>query len=137
LLPLLGAVVLSALCLLVSLNAFRRCRALPLDPAALEDDPLERRLAEREVTLELSGSRRSVQVLGRSALFGGTGLAVLELTGGSTHYGWAAGVFVVGLVGWMVCGELERRIGSLAESWRSVTERVRRRQGVDQSPGTG
>lgn len=135
--PLVGAIALSLSCLLVTWRAWLRCRRLPLDPAKLDDDPLERRLAEKEVTLELAGSRQTAKVLARVALFGGTGLAVWELTGGSTHYGQAAGVFGAGFIGWALTGELERRIGSLADSWRSATERFRRRQGVDQPSGTG
>ena len=109
-----------------------RCRALCQAPVA-EDDPLEQRLAEKEQNLVLGLGKRSTLALGRASLFGGTGLGVWGLTGGSAHYLEAGAAFGFGLVGWATCGEAHRRIGSLAD----LRRKPKRRQGVDQSERTG
>ncbi len=105
----------------------------------LDADPLERRLAEAELNLELNLARRNVQALGRAALFGGAGLAFWAVATGQLVTRPIAmwGSFALGLVGWGGCRELHRRIGSLAESWRAAINRRRRRQGVDPSERTG
>ncbi len=111
--------VLSLFALSISLRTYLRCRKLIASarlPTEAEDDELERRLLARERSLELTLAGRSVQVLGRSSLFGGTGAAVWELSGGSSHYLGASVAFGLGFVGWTGCGELGRRIGSLAGS---------------------
>lgn len=126
-LTLLAAGALSAVAFSVSVRAYRRCNAVALaaqSPAA-EDDELEKRLAEKEQALAFGLGLRNVKALGRAALFGGTGCAVWELTGGSTHYLMAGSAFGLGLVGWAGCGELERRIGSLAGSRRAFRKRNR------------
>ena len=102
-----------------------------------DDDELERKLVERQLRLEFGLARRNVLALGRAALFGGTGCAVWELTGGSAHYLNAAAAFGLGLVGWMGTGEVHRRIGSLADMETMLARLRRPRQGVDQSSGTG
>lgn len=89
--------------------------------SASDDDPLEQRLAEKELRLLVALGRRSVLALSRASLFGGTGLAVWSLTGGSTHYLEAGVDFSLGCIGWFGCSELQRRIGSLAEELRSAT----------------
>ena len=124
-LTLLVAGALSAVGLTASAQAYRRCRvvALAAQSPAVEDDELERRLADKEQALSFSLGVRNVKALGRAALFGGTGCAVWELTGGSTHYLMAGSAFGLGLVGWAGCGELERRIGSLAGSRRALRKR--------------
>ena len=131
--------ILSALCLWFSWRAWRRCRAIHDGLVAVSGDPLERRLGERELNAELNGAGRTVKALGRAALFGGTGLAVWAAASGawSTHPIALWRAFGLGLVGWGGCREFHRRIGSLAESWREKKNRERRRQGVDQSAGTG
>jgi hypothetical protein len=111
-LALLLAGVLSIFALTYSARAFVRCRRQLV--AASEDDELELKLAERQQKLELSLARRNVEAIGRAALFGGTGCAVWELTGGSAHYLQAGVAFGLGLLGWMGCSELHRRIGSPA-----------------------
>jgi hypothetical protein len=118
--------VLALVALSFSLRTYLRCRKL-LASARLtteaQDDELERRLLARERALELALAGRSVQVLGRSSLFGGTGAAVWELSGGSSHYLGASVAFGLGLVGWTGCGELGRRIGSLAGSLPRTKQR--------------
>ncbi len=130
--------VLSALCLWFSWRALRRCRAIHDGLVVSEDDPLERRLAERAWNLELNVSLRTVKALGRAALFGGTGLAVWAAASGAltTHPVALWRAFGLGLVGWGGCRELHRRIGSLAESWRDKKNRELKRQGVDPTSGT-
>jgi len=120
---LLLAGALSLLSLIVSLRYYLRCRKLvgvgaptnnqTVVPAP-DDDELEKRLAARERALELGLATRSVQVLGRASLFGGTGAAVWQLSGGSSQYLSAGVAFGVGCVGWAGCGELQRRVGLLA-----------------------
>ena len=131
--------ILSALCLWFSWRAFRRCRAIHGGIVEDEPDLLERRLAEAELNLELNLARRNVQALGRAALFGGAGLAFWAVATGQLVTRPVAmwGSFALGLIGWGGCRELQRRIGSLAESWRATTNRRRRRQGVDQPERTG
>ena len=104
-----------------------------------DSDPLEARLAERELNLELNLARRNVQALGRAALFGGTGLAFWGLASGEllTHPMALYRSLGLGLVGWGGCRQLRHRIGSLADSWRASTNRKRRLQGVDPSERTG
>ena len=96
-------------------------------------------MAEAELNLELKLARRNVQALGRAALFGGAGLAFWAVATGQLVARPLAmwGSFGLGVVGWGGCRELQRRIGSLAESWRHTTNRRRRRQGVDPSERTG
>ena len=101
--------VLVALSLAYSFRVFQRCRQAS-EAALTEEDELELRLAQKRVVLELKLGRRMVQALGRVALFGCTGLAVWELTGGSAHYLPAGIAFLLGFVGWAGCGELERRL---------------------------
>jgi hypothetical protein len=124
---LLFAGVLSLFAFSYSLRAYLRCRAL-VDVARLatetNDDELERRLTARERSLELTLAGRSVQALGRSSLFGGTGAAVWELSGGSSHYLGASVAFGLGLFGWTSCGELGRRVGSLAGSLPRTVRRT-------------
>ena len=131
--------ILSALCLWFSWRAFRRCRAIHGGMVEEEPDPLERRLAEAELNLELNLARRNVQALGRAALFGGAGVAFWAVATGQlvTRPSAMWGPFAFGLIGWGGCRELHRRIGSLADSWRDAANRRRRRQGVDQSERTG
>lgn len=133
--------ILAALCLWFSWRAFRRCRLIHGGAlqAELVDDPLELRLAERELNLELNLAGRTVKALGRSSLFAGTGLAIwFYATGTFTKQPLLAfGSFAFGLLGWGGCREFYRRIGSLADSWRARTNRERRRQGVDQAGTTG
>jgi hypothetical protein len=133
--------ILAALCLWFSWRALRRCRAIhggALQPELL-DDPLELRLAERELNLELNSAGRIVMGLGRTSLFGGTGLAIWSYATGAfaTQPLLTFASFAFGLAGWGGCREFHRRIGSLADSWRSEINRRRRRQGVDQSAATG
>jgi hypothetical protein len=109
------ASVLVALSLAYSFRVLLRCRAL--SRATLnEQDELELRLAEKALKLELELGRRVVRALARATLFGGTGLAVWELTGGSSHYPQAGVAFILGFVGWAGNTEVERRIGSLADA---------------------
>jgi hypothetical protein len=136
-LSLFGAGVLSALCLWFSWRAFRRCHAIESSVEGSESDVLEQSLLERERNIELNLAERNVRALGRVALFGGTGLGIAALTGGHEYDFLAGAAFGLGLFGWAGCGELRRRIGSLADSWRTATNRRRRRQGVDQSERTG
>ena len=110
---LLLAGLLSLFATTYSARAFLRCKRRREAPQG-DDDELERQLAARAEKLELVLARRNVEALGRAALFGGTGCAVWELTGGSTHYLNAGIAFGLGLFGWMACGEVRRRIGSLA-----------------------
>jgi len=144
----LGAGVLSALCSWFSWRLFRRCQAIQSGPESLapasQVDELEDELLARERNLELGLAKRNVQALRRASLFGGSGLAFWALAGGRGGAGEydlvAAGqAFAAGLVGWAACGELQRRVGSLADSWRQATNAKsrRRRQGVDQPERTG
>lgn len=103
------ASALTVLALGYSLRELMLCRALS-GSTLTEEDELERRLAEKELALRLGLSRRLVRALARAVLFAGTGLAVWELTGGSSHYPQAAVCFVVGFTGWAGCGEVERRL---------------------------
>jgi hypothetical protein len=111
---LLLAGLLSLFVVSYALRALSRCKR-QLALAFSESDVLELKLAEREQKLELGLARRNVEALGRAALFGGTGCAVWELTGGSAHYLSAGVAFGIGVIGWMACSELHRRIGSLAD----------------------
>lgn len=133
--------ILSASCLWFAWRAYQRCRKIR-GGAGLSgevEDPLEERLAERELNLELNLASRKVQALGRAALFGGTGLAIWYVATGAfkTEPSLAYLSFGFGLVGWSGCLELQRRIGSLADAWRAATNQERRRQGVDRSKRTG
>lgn len=107
--------VLVALSLAYCLRVLLRCRELAR-ATLIEEDELELRLAEKALTLELGLGRRTVRALGRATLFAGTGFAVWELTSGSSHYPPAAVAFVLGFVGWAGAGEVERRVGSLADA---------------------
>jgi len=104
------------------LRVLQRCRRLSRATPA-EEDELEQRLAKRALALELGLGRRTVRALGRATLFGGTGFAVWELTDGGSHYLPAGVAFLLGFVGWAGAGEVERRIGLVAESGgkRSMT----------------
>lgn len=135
--------VLSALCLWFAWRAYERCRkiqrgALSADAEDAED-PLEQELTERELNLELNLAGRTVRSLGRAALFGGTGLAIWFVATGSfaSEPRSTYQAFLFGLVGWGGCREFQRRIGSLAGAWRALTNRRRRRQGVDQPKRSG
>lgn len=133
--------LLSALCLWFAWRAFKRCREIHAGVLATESDPLEQRLAEAEWNSELNLAQRNVKALGRAALFGGAGLAFWAVATGQlvSHPIAMWRSFAFGLLGWGGCRELQRRIGSLAESWRGEAnaKRRRRRQGVDPSKGTG
>jgi hypothetical protein len=137
--------ILAALCLWFSWRALRRCRAIHGGAVQPEvaGDALEQRLAERELNLELNLGGRTVTALGRASLFGGTGLAIwFYATGGfAADPKQAFASFAFGLMGWGGCREIQRKIGSLADSWRAETNRRGkardRRQGVDQSNRTG
>jgi hypothetical protein len=132
--------ILSALCLWFAWSAYRRCSRIQSGAASAQtDDPLEQRLAERELNLELNLATRTVQALGRASLFGGTGLAIWFVATGALQSEplLAYQAFGFGLVGWGGCRELQRRIGSLADNWRAAVNRARRRQGVDPSKRTG
>ena len=144
----LGAGSLSALCCAFSWRAYRRCRAItgsvtvtsPPSEASSELDSVERRLAERESNAALNLAKRNVKGLAQAAFTGGLGLFFLSLAGGEGHHGEAMTALTLGSVGAIGCLGLRRRIGSLAESWRDATNRANRngrRQGVDQSAGTG
>jgi hypothetical protein len=121
------ALVLATLATAVSALALQRARRSANE--SLDRDPLEQRLAEKERRLVFGLARRNTLAMGRASLFGGTGLGVWVLTGGSTYYPQAGAAFGLGLLGWALCGEFHRRIGSLADS----VSKSRRRQGVDQS----
>jgi hypothetical protein len=131
--------ILSALCLLFSWRAYRRCRLIHAGMLVTETDPVEKRFAESELNLELNLAQRNVGALARAASFGGGGLAFWCAAHGEvlTHpfAFWGSGG--LGLLGWAGCKELQRRIGSLAGAWRAATNQKRRRQGVDQSERTG
>jgi hypothetical protein len=131
--------ILSALCLWFAWRAFQRCREIEASGGVVETDPVEARLAEQDLNLELNLALRNVKALGRAALFGGAGLAFWAVASGQlvTHPIAMWRSFGLGLLGWGGCRELYRRIGSLAESWRAATNRRRRRQGVDQAERTG
>ncbi|RYZ03874.1 MAG: hypothetical protein EOO73_25975 [Myxococcales bacterium] len=135
--------ILSALCLWFAWSAYQRCRKIHRgagEASGEGEDPLEQRLAERELNLELNLASRTVQALGRAALFGGTGLAIWFVATGTLRSDprQVYQAFAFGLVGWGGCRELQRRIGSLADAWRTTTnDRRRRRQGVDQPKRTG
>ncbi len=106
---------LSAATIWASMRSLKRCRALLKGGVgAADDDELEARLRDKEQALVFGLALRNVRAWGRAALFGGTGCAVWELTGGSAHYPLAGGSFLFGFIGWAGCGELQRRIGSLA-----------------------
>lgn len=140
-LVLLLAAALSLWSLWFSLRAYSRCRRLTKElegsVQANAEDELEMRLAERGQRLELGLAARSVSAVGRAALFGGTGAAVWELTGGASHYLQAGVAFGVGLVGWMGSGELSRRVGSLAGATQGARRRRVTDRGVDRPSGTG
>jgi hypothetical protein len=127
------AAALSVLALGFAFRTLAACRRAQRELRAVDSDPFEQRLAEKELRLVLGLGRRSVLGVGRASLFGGTGLGVWALTGGSTHYLQAAVAFGLGFASWAGCGEAHRRIGSLADSRRQSS----RRQGVDQSERTG
>jgi hypothetical protein len=131
--------ILSAICLWFAWRAFRRCREIEASGPVVEADPVEARLAEQDLNLELNLSLRNVKALGRTALFGGAGVAFWVVATGQLQASPLAlwGSFGLGLLGWAGCSEIHRRIGSLAESWRAATNRKRRRQGVDPSERTG
>lgn len=137
--------ILAALCLVFSWRAYARCRSIHAGAAATDvaDDELEQRLLDQELNLELNLASRTVKTLGRAALFGGTGLALWSYATGefSVRPVPAAASFACGLLGWGGCKELERRVGSLAESWRiranERARRTRRIQGVDQPKRSG
>ena len=131
--------ILSAVCLWFAWRAFRRCRDIHGGAPTIDPDPLEQRLAEVQLNLELNLAGRNVQALGRSALLGGAGLAFWAIATGqliTKPVGvWCSLGF--GLLGWGGCRQLRYKIGSLAESWRVDANKKRRRQGVDPSERTG
>ena len=131
---LLLAGLLAVCSIAYALKTLASCRRAARALAALiEDDPLEQRLADKELRLVIGLGKRSVLALGRASLFGGTGLGVWALTGGSAHYLEAGASFGLGLLSWAACGEAQRRIGSVADGLRKYSSR----QGVDQSKRTG
>lgn len=115
--PLLAGAA-SALSFAYAVHVFRRCARLGREGQG-EQDELERRLSDKALALELGLGRRSLRALARATLFTGTGLAVWELTGGSTRYAPAGVCFVLGFVGWAAVGEVERRFGALQSPRRS------------------
>ena len=120
--------VLVALSLGYCLRVLSRCRdlaraTLTEDDEGDEDDELEQRLAERALVLQLGLGRRTARALARATLFSGTGLAVWELTSGSSHYLRAGVAFILGFVGWAGAGEVERRVGSLADAQQEKARR--------------
>jgi hypothetical protein len=131
--------ILSALCVWFAWRAFKRCREIETNARVVDADPVEQRLAEADFNLELNLALRNVKALGRAALFGGASLAFWAVASGELVLSpvamWRS--FGAGLLGWGVCREFHRRIGSLAESWRAATNQRRRRQGVDQPERTG
>jgi len=124
-LTLVLAGVLVALSLGYCLRVLSRCRDLARATLSEddEDDELEQRLAERALLLQLGLGRRTARALARATLFSGTGLAVWELTSGSSHYLRAGVAFILGFVGWAGAGEVERRVGSLADAQQEKARR--------------
>jgi hypothetical protein len=126
LLTLVLAGTLSAVAVGAAWRALRRSAQLASSVALVSPAPdgagdeLELRLAQREAALVRGLALRNVLGLGRAALFGGTGCAVWELTGGSSHYLFAGSAFGLGFLGWAGCGEAHRRIGSLAGARRAA-----------------
>lgn len=122
--------LLSALCLWFAWRALRRCRQIHAGALAAEPDPLEQRLAETQLNSELNLAQRNVKALGRIALFGGASVAFWAVATGQLANNpmpvWRS--LGLGLVGWGGCRELQRRIGSVAESWRGEANARRRRQ---------
>lgn len=138
----LGAGLLSVLCFAFSWRTFRRCTAITgeaaqLRAASVEQDTLEQTLAKREANVELNLAKRTVKALARAAFTGGLALFFLALARGQGHHQEALVAFAFGGVGGAACHALQRRIGSLADGWRSVANRSLRRQGVDPSERTG
>src|SRR5262245_46735771 len=100
-LTLLVAGALSAGAGAYAIATYRRYRRFVQSAlSAPPDDEVEQRITERQLELEYGLARRTVLVLGRAALFGGTGCGVWELTGGSEYYLQAAMAFGLGMVGW-------------------------------------
>jgi hypothetical protein len=139
------AVALALGCVVASLSAHGTCKFIQTTPIA-EDDPLEQDLLEREHNMKLSLAVRSIQVYGRVALAGGFALGFVSLISFLSGSGTGSGrgydirtiqIFAFGGVGWLVCRELHRRVGLLADSWRKDVNARRRRQGVDQIGGLG
>jgi hypothetical protein len=132
----LSAGLLAAASAFVAVRAWRTCNALasaPLLPA--DEDELERRLLEKERNLALNLARRTIQAARRVALFGGTALAFLALTGGTKYDLWSsAWAFLLGLTSWGACGELERRAGSVADKWREITNKKRHLEATRSGP---
>jgi hypothetical protein len=132
-LTLLLAGLLAVCAVAYAFKTLASCRRASRSLAMLaEEDPLEQRLADRELRLVIGLGKRSVLALGRASLFGGTGLGVWALTGGSAHYLDAGLSFGLGFISWAACGEAHRRIGSLADNLRKSPSR----QGVDPSKRT-
>ncbi len=137
----LGAGLLSVLCFAFSWRAFRRCTAITGEAAqpsavSVEQDTLEQSLAKREANAELNLAKRTVKALAQAAFTGGLALFFLALARGQGHQE-ALVAFAFGGVGGAACYALQRRIGSLADGWRSSVNRSLRRQGVDPSERTG
>jgi hypothetical protein len=139
----LSAGSLSALCFAFSWRALQRCRAIATATSPTvsverqEPDAFEQRLAERESNAELNLARRNVKGLAQAAFTGGLALFFLALADGGGHQRDAVEALALGSGGGIACLVIGRRIGSLAESWRDVTNRRHRRQGVDQPERTG
>lgn len=135
----------SALCTGFAWRAYRRCCSIAADGSALagkaialnEQDAFERELLLRELNNALNVGQRTVKVLAQAALTGGLALGFLALTGGHTHQPEALQAFGLGALGGAVGLGMYRKVGSLADGWRAVANRKRRRQGVDQSERTG
>ncbi|HEX2876878.1 MAG TPA: hypothetical protein VHP33_36750 [Polyangiaceae bacterium] len=121
-------------------------RALPspgsasVAPEASATD-FEQELELRELNAELNLAKRNVKGLAQVAFTGGLGLAFWALAGGREHQPEASLAFALGGVGGVACLGVSRKIGSLADGWRSAVNsaanRKRRRQGVDPSERTG
>jgi len=134
-----GAGALSALCVWFSWSALRRCRAIEQGVGDADElDAVELELSARERALQLGLAKRNVQALGRAALFGGTGFSFLALTGGRA-YDLANLLppllsFGAGMAGWAACGEIHRRVGSLADTWRRGRRERARGQATRSGP---
>lgn len=152
----LGAGCLSAVCFAFSWRALGRCQSIaagsrvtgalapsgsPSATAKGAATDSEQELELRELNAELNLAKRNTRGLAQVAFTGGLGLAFWALTGGREHQPEASLAFALGGVGGVACLGVSRKIGSLADGWRSAVNsaanRKRRRQGVDPSERTG
>jgi hypothetical protein len=104
----------SAACVLAAHRSARRTAGAQRLELEESGDAVEQQLEARRAALMAGLARRSTQVYARIALASGTGLAVWELASGPTRVWGASAVFACGAMGWIVCAELARRIGSPA-----------------------